>query len=532
VTPAVGLRDVFRIYATAEGSTAALQGLNLEIAERELVVVLGPSGSGKSTLLRILAGLDRASAGSVRVFETELGALGGRELDRYRHKLTGYADQHYSRALAPELAVEDLVGLRLRLSGSPSRDTRRRAHELLERVGLLDRRRARAIELSGGEQQRVAVCAAVAHRPRLFLADEPTGELDHGNAVGLYALLSELARDEECTTVIVSHDPESATIADRVVHVRDGRVSAEALRHAPDDEEIVIGRGGWLRLSETLLRQASITTRAEAQLDGKQILIRARGVVESLDGGGASPPAAPLRIRPDVVRVHALDKSYGSGTRARVVFDGLEASFDGGCFTVVTGPSGSGKTSLLNLVAGLDLPDAGDVEVLGTPLGRLDRSARAAFRARHVAYVGQDPVLVPFLTAAENVQLGLSLRGLERAEGLARAERALGAVDLTLRAGQRVSRLSAGERERVAVARALAAEPAVLLADEPTARLDQANTLLLVELLTRWARTSGAAVICATHDTLLRTHADREVALDVAHAVSMTQPSSKASVGA
>jgi putative ABC transport system ATP-binding protein len=249
---------------------------------------------------------------------------------------------------------------------------------------------------------------------------------------------------------------------------------------------------------------------------------------------GAARPRRPrrLRIRPDVVRVRALDKSYGRGTRARVVFDGLEASFDGGCFTVVTGPSGSGKTSLLNLVAGLDLPDAGDVEVLDMPLGRLDRSARAAFRARHIAYVGQDPVLVPFLTAAENVQLGLSLRGLERAESLARAERALGAVDLTLRAGQRVSRLSAGERERVAVARALAAEPAVLLADEPTARLDQANTLLLVELLTRWARTSGAAVICATHDALLRTHADAHLELDSVGESPAGQPSRSASVGA
>ena len=532
MTPAVGLHDVFRIYASVEGSTAALQGLNLEIAERELVVILGPSGSGKSTLLRILAGLDRASAGSVRVFETELGALGGRELDRYRHELTGYADQHYSRALAPELAVEDLVGLRLRLSGSPFRETRRRAHELLERVGLLDRRGARPAELSGGEQQRVAVCAAVAHRPPLFLADEPTGELDHDNAVGLYALLSDLTRAEGCTTVIVSHDPESATIADRVVHVRDGRVSAETLRHAPDDQEIVIGRGGWLRLPETLLRQASITTRAEAQLDGTEILIRARGVVERMDGDGPSAPAAPLQVRPDVVRVRALDKAYGSGTQARVVFERLEASFGGGCFTVVTGPSGSGKTTLLNLIAGLDLPDAGDVEVLGTPLGRLDRSARAAFRARHVAYVGQDPVLVPFLTAAENVQLALSLRGLERPESVGRAERALGAVDLTARGGQRVSRLSAGERERVAVARALAAEPAVLLADEPTARLDQGNTLLLVELLTRWARTSGAAVICATHDTLLRTHADAHLQLDSLRNSPAAQPSRSASVGA
>src|SRR6266852_3308692 len=224
---AVEAVDLFRIYASPEGTSVALQGLTLEVAEGEVLVVLGPSGSGKTTLLRILAGLDRPSAGTVRVLGLDLGRLSGRALGAYRTRATGYADQHYARALAPELTARGLVGLRLGLEGASRAERGRRADELLERVGLADKRDSHPYELSGGEQQRVVVCAAVAHRPRLLFADEPTGELDHASAALLYDVLGELARAEGCTTVVVSHDPESTAIADRIVHVRDGRLSSE-----------------------------------------------------------------------------------------------------------------------------------------------------------------------------------------------------------------------------------------------------------------------------------------------------------------
>ena len=172
---AVEAKDVFRVYSTPEGDAAALQGLSLGVREGEVVVVLGPSGSGKTTLLALLAGLDRPSAGSVRVFGTELARLPRRRLDAYRAATVGYVDQHYTRSLAPELSVREIVGLQLRLAGVPSRERDARAGELLARVGLGPKADARPFELSGGEQQRVAVCAGLVHRPRLLLADEPTG---------------------------------------------------------------------------------------------------------------------------------------------------------------------------------------------------------------------------------------------------------------------------------------------------------------------------------------------------------------------
>jgi ABC-type lipoprotein export system ATPase subunit len=204
---AIELKDVFRVHSTPEGDAAALQGLSLTVAEGEVLTVLGPSGSGKSTLLRLLAGLERPSAGVVRVHGEDLGKLPARRLSTYRSTLLGYADQHYARALAPELSARELVALQLGLRGTAPRERLRRADELLERVGLAEKRSRHATELSGGEQQRVALCAALAHRPKVFLADEPTGELDGATADQVYGMLSELVREHRCTTVIVSHDP-------------------------------------------------------------------------------------------------------------------------------------------------------------------------------------------------------------------------------------------------------------------------------------------------------------------------------------
>jgi ABC-type lipoprotein export system ATPase subunit len=505
---AVEARDVFRVHSTPEGDAAALQGLTLTVSEREILTVLGPSGAGKTSFLRILAGLDLPSAGTVRVFGSDLRALGARGRARYRARTVGYLDQHYARALAPELTALELVGLKLRAEGVERSAREARARELLARVGLEEKAGSRPGRLSGGEQQRVALCAAVAHRPRLLLADEPTGELDEGNATRVYSAIAELAAAEGCTVVIVSHDPASTSIADRFVHIRDGRVSEETIRGEVDESLIVVGRGGWLRLPQEFLDRAGIGARAAASLEDDRIVVTAAGQDgrAPLEAAATSVAAAPGVT---VAELHGVAKSFGRGAIAAQVFSGLDASFQGGRVTAVTGPSGSGKTTLLHLLAGLDLPDAGEVEVCGARVQALDRAARAELRRRHVALVAQQPGLVPFLSARENVELAEEIRG-RTGEG---THETLATVGLAERAGQRVSRLSAGEQVRVAVARALAARPRLLLVDEPTARLDQANALTLGTLLSRLARDTGAAVICATHDPVVIEQADDELAL-------------------
>jgi putative ABC transport system ATP-binding protein len=350
----------------------------------------------------------------------------------------------------------------------------------------------------------------------LLLADEPTGELDAENAAVIYELIGELARAQETTVVLVSHDPSSALIADRIVHIRDGRVSAESARREAATEEIVVARGGWLRIPEELLRRSGISSRARARLERETI------VVESTDDG--PPPRLTSRPPTDdrpaagpggvAVELRDVRKRHGTGRNERFVFSGLTASIRSGRLTVVTGPSGSGKTTLLNLLAGLDLADAGEVVALGTRLAELDRGQRADFRRKRIALVAQEPPLVSFLSALENVVLSLGLRGIDEAEGLERGDEALAAVGLEQLAEQRVSRLSTGEQERVAIARALASRPALLLADEPTARLDHANALAIGALLSRVAREQDVAVVCATHDPTVIEQADAQLALN------------------
>jgi ABC-type lipoprotein export system ATPase subunit len=504
---AVEARDIFRVYETPEGDTAALQGLTVSVADGEVVVVLGPSGSGKSTLLRILAGLDRPSAGSVRVLGAEVGALRGRRLADYRSRLLGYVEQHYARSLDPELTARELVALQLGLAGVDAAARRARADELLERVGLGDRRDARPPELSGGEQQRVAVCAALGHRPRLVLADEPTGELDAESAALVYRLLGELAREHEATAVIVSHDPGAAAVADRVVRVRDGRVSEEARRGG--DETLVVGRGGWVRLPEELLLRAGIGGLAHARLDDGGIVVSAAGGA-SVSAGAEQEPGVATAAAGTVAELRGVTRAF----RERPVLRGLDARLEGGTLTVVTGRSGSGKTTLIELLAGLADPDAGGVIVCGEEVGPLDRDGRADLRRRHVGLVRQEPGLAPFLSARENVELGLALRGVEPDAARERALEALTAVGLAERAEQRAARLSAGERQRAAIARAVAPRPALLLADEPTARLDAANAVTIAGLFVRLAREWGTAVVCATHDPLVIEQADERIDLE------------------
>ena len=180
-----------------------------------------------------------------------------------------------------------------------------------------DKRHRRPGELSGGEQQRVALCAALAHRPSVFLADEPTGELDSKTADQVYDVLAELVREHRCTTVIVSHDPESTRIADRIVRIRDGRVSEEWARDDAASDTIVVGRGGWLRLPEELLLRAGIGSHATATFaDGGLLVTPATGREAETGPVGEAAIAEPVGDTHRVAEATGLVKRYGEHRRA------------------------------------------------------------------------------------------------------------------------------------------------------------------------------------------------------------------------
>ncbi len=318
MTPVIDARDLFRIHRSSEGEAAALQGLTLHVDSGEVVAVLGPSGSGKSTLLRILAGLERPSAGSAQVLGHDMADLRPRRAAALRAQSLGIVDQHYHRSLPPELRCREIVGLQLAMLGASAGERDRRAAELLERVGLADAAESLPGRLSGGEQQRVAICAAVAHRPALLLADEPAGELDAANVAVAYRLIAELAHDDGATVVLVSHDPAATTVADRTLHIRDGRLSDEA--SAGGATAIVVGRGGWLRVPEELLADAGIGRLARAERHDHGILITPAGPAAAAPDSPASAAPPPRRAAPSAAaELRGVDMRYGEGRRARVV---------------------------------------------------------------------------------------------------------------------------------------------------------------------------------------------------------------------
>lgn len=222
MTTVLEARGLYHIYREAEVETVALRGAELVLERASWTSVAGPSGSGKSTLLQVLAGLLTPSGGSVLLDGKDLTRLPAPERARRRRRDLGVVLQRDN--LHPLLDVAGNVALPLRLDGQPRRTVQARVEELLERVGLADRARHRAAQLSGGEAQRAAIAVALAPHPRVLLADEPTGELDEATATGVLGLLDALCREEGAAILAVTHNPQVAARADRRLRMSDGVV--------------------------------------------------------------------------------------------------------------------------------------------------------------------------------------------------------------------------------------------------------------------------------------------------------------------
>jgi putative ABC transport system ATP-binding protein len=222
---AVEVEGVTKVYGAGETRVEALRGVDVTVRPGEFVVVMGPSGSGKSTLLHLLAGLDRPTSGAVRVAGEDLTALDDDRVTVLRRRRIGLVFQAFN--LVHVLSAEENVALPLLLDGVAAAEADRRALAALDRVGLAARRSHLPSELSGGEQQRVAVARALATEPALLLADEPTGNLDSARSADLMRLLRGLVDERGQTILMVTHDVHAAALGDRIVWLRDGRVVEE-----------------------------------------------------------------------------------------------------------------------------------------------------------------------------------------------------------------------------------------------------------------------------------------------------------------
>jgi putative ABC transport system ATP-binding protein len=220
---AVAAAGLTRTYGAGDSAVHALRGVSLDLPAGQFTAVMGPSGSGKSTLMHLLAGLDTPSAGSVEVAGHDITRMKDRDLTRLRRKHIGFVFQSFN--LLPTLSAEENVVLPVAIAGR--KPPAAEIDALLERVGLTERRSHKPAQLSGGQQQRVAVARALITRPTVLFADEPTGNLDSEAGAGILSLLRDAVDTDGQTTLMVTHDPRAAAIADRVLYLTDGRVVAD-----------------------------------------------------------------------------------------------------------------------------------------------------------------------------------------------------------------------------------------------------------------------------------------------------------------
>ncbi len=223
--PEVVTKDLMKVYRAGKSEVIALRGLDMAVEDGELVAIQGPSGCGKTTLLNLIGGIDRPTAGRVEVDGRNIVDLSDQELVRYRRTGVGFVFQFFN--LVPTLTAQENVELPMRLASTPAAQRKERTKELLDLVGLAGRRVHRPDELSGGEQQRIAIATALANDPPLILADEPTGELDTKTGQEILDLFGLLNRDLGKTIIIVTHDARVADIASRILEIEDGKIIGE-----------------------------------------------------------------------------------------------------------------------------------------------------------------------------------------------------------------------------------------------------------------------------------------------------------------
>jgi ABC-type lipoprotein export system ATPase subunit len=273
--------NVVRIYQVEKIEVQALQGLDLLVHRGEMIAIVGASGSGKSTLLNVLSGLDVPTAGRARVAGWDLLRMSAADRLRYRRSVVGFIWQQTSRNLLPYLTAAENVALPMSFAGVRSRARDRRTAELLDAMGMAEKARRRPGELSGGEQQRVAIAVSLANRPEVLFADEPTGELDTATGADVFAALRAANSRFGTTVVIVTHDPDVSGQVQRTVAIRDGRTSSEVVRRTAVDEwgasetiaeeYAMLDRAGRLQLPAEYRKKLGLGSRVRLDLESDHV---------------------------------------------------------------------------------------------------------------------------------------------------------------------------------------------------------------------------------------------------------------------
>lgn len=447
----VRVEDLFYIYESHNEPVVALRGLYLSAISGECLVVRGPNGSGKSTLVKLLTGFFTPTAGKILIGDQDVSKI---DPLRLRRELVSSIDQRGN--LIPDITVLENIALAYALIGQSRSLARQSARALLANHDFGELSSRYPSQLSAGERQFSSLLTAMATNPKLLIADEPSGELDNASAEIIYALLKSLA--EDVIVILVTHDARAERYANRVVQIREGRISEEWLPGEP--EKSVVDPLGWMRVRETL----------------------------------PPPPKRNVQRRgsvgPNIIHGANLGLSYGE----KVIFSDLDIVGAGGQLIALSSTSGSGKSSLLRILSGIQEPTNGEVFINGQSLRWLSREARADLRRSNIGYLAQGGGALSNISLLDHV-------GRLRSE----FENSFGT-----RMARPLASFSGGERARIELLKILNQGKQILFLDEPTSQMDERRSLEAVAMILDYVD-SGGLVITSTRDRVLIENADQVV---------------------
>ena len=467
VIKSVNLKKTYKLPAE---EVYALKGVTLDINEGEFVALMGPSGSGKSTFFNLIGCLDSVTEGSLNVGDYKVSDMEENELQIVRKENIGFVFQDCF--LIPTLTAVENVELPYVFS--PEKGSRKRAIELLEKVGLGDRLYHLPKELSGGQMQRVAIARALACKPKILLADEPTRSLDTKSAKAIYELFRKLCEEEQVTVIVATHNVRMAYYADRIIRLKDGLLDGEEKKEDYKPREI------------TGMKQSDC---AESKFDEK------------------------------VIDADGIKKSYVRGSETVEALRGVDFSISPGEVVALVGPSGSGKTTLMNLISCLDSASDGTIRINNEQVNNLREGQLIKIRRENIGFVFQYSHILPTITLRENIEMPLLFSGKKIV-----GERIMELIEMVGLKGKEDRMeghlLSGGEKQRVAIARAMVNDPKVILADEPTGRLDLKLRDEIMGIFKKLSKEKKIAIFIATHDLEVAAMSDRVIHLQDGKVVS------------
>ena len=513
-TPILELRHVVKVYATGDGPFTALKDVNLDIKPGEFLGITGKSGAGKTTLLNMISGISELTSGEVLFYGVENGSpasatpihtLDEDKLALWRGKNLGIIYQSFELMLSLNLVENVMLPPDFLGSYHPTA-SKARALELLELVDIVEHAYKIPAHISGGQKQRVAIARALVNDPPLIIADEPTGNLDSVTAETIFQIFEKLV-DQGKTIVMVTHDESLAPRFSRRLHIVDGVVASPP-------------KNGSVQSSQTaLLKDAEQSKSSQAQ----NIDVKPQA---SLDVTTPCLETVPAHIdsqqdHPAII-LRAVDKVYENAAGRFVALKSIDMQLNYGQFISIVGKSGCGKSTLLNMITGIDHPTAGEVIVGNERIYKMSESKRALWRGRNLGVVFQFFQLLPTLTLLENTMLPMDYCKVypfnERPE---RAMELLKMVGLEEQAHKLPASVSSGQQQSAAIARALATDPPIILADEPTGNLDSHSADIILTLFEKLAA-GGKTILIVTHDPSITQRTDQTVILSDGEIIDQT----------